>query len=77
MECKFGCHERGNLQRLFSNEHRTEAETESDIQVGNLTNIAEHKANFMGSYILTTKLRTDCYNNQSQVYIMYKGKLET
>ena len=48
MECKFGCHERGNLQRLFANEHRTEAETKSDIQVENLINFAEFKANFMG-----------------------------
>ena len=45
MECKFGCHERGNLD---ANEHRTEAETKSDIQVENLTNVAEFKANFMG-----------------------------
>ena len=44
-ECKFGCHERGNLQ---ANEHLTEAETKSDIQVENLTNVAEFKANFMG-----------------------------
>ena len=45
MECKFGCHERGNLH---ANEHRTEAETKSDIQVENLINVAEFKANFMG-----------------------------
>ena len=45
MECKFGCHERGNLH---ANEHWTEAETKSDIQVENLTNVAEFKANFMG-----------------------------
>ena len=38
----------GNLQRLFANEHRTEAETKSDIQVENLINVAEFKANFMG-----------------------------
>ena len=44
MECKFGCHERGNLH---ANEHRTEAETKSDIQVENLINVAEFKANFM------------------------------
>ena len=48
MECKFGCHERGNLQRLFANEHRTEAETKSEIQVENLIHVAEFKANFMG-----------------------------
>ena len=48
MERKFGCHERGKLQRSFANEHRTEAETKSDIQVENLINIAEFKANFMG-----------------------------
>ena len=45
MDCKFGCHERGNLQRLLANEHRTEAETKSDIQVEYLT---EFKANFVG-----------------------------
>ena len=45
MECKFGCHERGDLH---ANEHRTEAETKSDIQVENLINVAEFKANFMG-----------------------------
>ena len=45
MECKFGCHERGNL---YANEHRTEAETKSDIQVENLINVAEFKANSMG-----------------------------
>ena len=39
------CHERGNLH---ANEHRTEAETKSDIQVENLINVAEFKANFMG-----------------------------
>ena len=50
MDCKFGCHERGkeNVQRLFANEHRTEAETKSDFQVENLINVAEFKANFMG-----------------------------
>ena len=50
MECKFGCHERGKSsthQRLFANEHRTEAETKSDIQVQNLINVAEFKANSM------------------------------
>ena len=36
-----------NLQRLFANEHRTEAE-KSDIQVENLINVADFKANFMG-----------------------------
>ena len=45
MECKFGYHERGNLH---GNEHRTEAETKSDIQVENLIDVAEFKANFMG-----------------------------
>ena len=44
MEFKFGCHERGNLH---ANKHRTEAETKSDIQVENLINVAEFKANFM------------------------------
>ena len=48
MECKFGCQERGNLQRLFANKHQTEAETKSDIQVENLINVAEFEANFMG-----------------------------
>ena len=37
-----------NLQRLFANEHWTEVETKSDIQVENLINVAEFKANFMG-----------------------------
>ena len=46
MECKFGCHE--SSTRLFANEHWTEAETKSDIQVENLINVAEFKANFMG-----------------------------
>ena len=44
MECKLCCHERGK----FANEHRTEAETKSDIQIENLMNVAEFKANFMG-----------------------------
>ena len=49
MECKFGCHERGKSStRLFAKAHRTEAETKSDIQVENLINFAELKANFMG-----------------------------
>ena len=49
MECKFVCHERGKSStRLFAKEHRTEAETKSDIQVENLINFAELKANFMG-----------------------------
>ena len=72
MECKFGYHEKRNLH---ANEHRTEAETKSDIQVENLINVAEFKANFM-CYI-TTKLRTGYYDNQSQVYIMDVAKLET
>ena len=63
MECKFGCHERGNLQRSFANEHWTEAETKSNSQVESLMNVAQFKANFMVSYI-TTKLRTDYHNNQ-------------
>ena len=46
MECKFGCHERRNLH-VGLNEHRTEAETKSDIQVENVINVAEFKANFM------------------------------
>ena len=45
MECKFGCHERGNLH---ANEHWTEAETKSDIRVENLMNVAQVKATFMG-----------------------------
>ena len=65
-----------NIQRLFANQHRTEAETKSDIQVENLINVAEFKANTWESYI-TTKLRTDYHNNQSPVYIMYVAKLET
>ena len=49
MECKLGCHERGKSStRLIANEHWTEAETKSDIQVENLINVAEFKANFMG-----------------------------
>ena len=32
----------------FANKHRTEAETKSDIQMENLINVAELKANFMG-----------------------------
>ena len=48
MECKSGCHERGNLQWSFANEHWTEAETKSDSQVESLMNAAEFKANFMG-----------------------------
>ena len=44
MECKFGCHERENLQRSFANEHLTEAKTKSDSQV---MNVAEFKSNFM------------------------------
>ena len=48
MVCKFGCHERGNLQRSFSNERWTEAETKSDSQAGSLMNVAEFKAAFMG-----------------------------
>ena len=54
MECKFGCHERGKSSNqgsdilLFANEHRTEAETKSDVQFENLINVAEFKANFMG-----------------------------
>ena len=47
MVCKFGCHERGNLQWSFANEHWTEAEKKSDSQVGSLMNVAEFKANFM------------------------------
>ena len=35
-------------ENLHANEHRTEAETKSDIQVENLINVAEFKANFMG-----------------------------
>ena len=45
MECKFGCPEGENL---YANQHRTEAETKSDIQVENLINVAEFKANSMG-----------------------------
>ena len=45
MECKFGCHERGNLH---ANEHWTEAETKSDIRVENLISVAQFKATFMG-----------------------------
>ena len=56
MECKFGCNISSTvgclvviyLQRLFANEHWTEAKTKSGIQVENLINIAESKANFMG-----------------------------
>ena len=73
MECKFGCHERGNLH---ANERRTEAETKSDSQVENLINAAEFKANYMGEFF-TDKLRTGYYNNLSQVYIMDVAKLET
>ena len=65
-----------NLQRLFADEHRTEAETKSDVQVENLINVLNSKLITWESYI-TTKLRTDYYNNQSQVYIMYVAKLET
>ena len=36
--------ERGKI----ANEHRIEAETKSDIQIENLINVAEFKANFMG-----------------------------
>ena len=48
IECKFGCHERENLQQSFANEHWTEAETKSDSQIESLMNVAEFKANFMG-----------------------------
>ena len=34
--------------KKFENEHRTGAETKSDIQIENLINVAEFKANFMG-----------------------------
>ena len=44
MECKLGCHERGKI----ASEHQTEAETKSNIQIENLINVAEFKANFMG-----------------------------
>ena len=37
-----------NLQWLLANEHRTQAETKSDIRVENFINVAEFKANFMG-----------------------------
>ena len=67
MECKFGCHERGNLH---ANEHWTEAETKSDIRVENLIKLLSSKLLSWESYI-TVKLRTDYYNNKSQVYIMY------
>ena len=63
-------------ENLHANEHRTEAETKSDIQVENLINVAEFKANFMGK-LYYTKLRTDYCNKHSQVYIMYVAKLET
>ena len=46
MECKFGCHERENLQRSSANEHWTEAKSKSDSQVESLMNIAaEFKTN--------------------------------
>ena len=45
MECKFGCHERENLQRSFANEHWTEAKTKSDSQVQSLMSVAEFKTN--------------------------------
>ena len=56
MECEFGCNISSTvgclvviyLQQLFANKHWTEADTKSDIQVENLINIAESKANFMG-----------------------------
>ena len=84
MESKFGCNISSTvgclvviyLQRLFANEHWTEAGTKSDMQVENLINITDPKLILWESYI-TTKLKTDYYNNQSQVYIMYVGKLET
>ena len=76
MECKSGCHERKNLHQFNGHlQHWTEAETKSDSQVESLINVAEVKTNFFGSYI-TTKLRTDYYNNQSSVHI-YVAKLET
>ena len=76
MECKSGCHERKNLHQFNGHlQHWTEAETKSDSHVESLINVAEVKTNFLGSYI-TTKLRTDYYNNQSSVHI-YVAKLET
>ena len=45
-ECKFDFVMKG--ENLHANEHQTEAETKSDIQVENLINVAEFKANFMG-----------------------------
>ena len=50
MECKFGCQEMGKSSTLTvickRTLGRTEAETKSDIQVENLINVAEFKANF-------------------------------
>ena len=72
MERKLSCHERGK----FANEHRTEAETKSDIQVENLIMLLNSKLISWESYI-TTILRTGYQNNQSQVHIIYIAKLET
>ena len=42
MECKFGCHERENLQRSL---HWTEAKTKSDSQVESLMIVAGFRTN--------------------------------
>ena len=76
MECKSGCQERKNLHQFNGHlQHWTEAETKSDSQVESFINVAKSKLISWVSYI-TTKLRTDCYNNQSSVHI-YAAKLET
>ena len=76
MECKSGCHERKNLYQFNGHlQHWTEAETKSDSQVESLINVAKSKLISWVSYI-TTKLRTDYYNNQFSVHT-YVAKLET
>ena len=60
-----------NLQRLFANEHRTEAETKSNIQVENLINVAEFKANFMGKlYLIKSNLFSVTQHNYN-VLVFY------